>query len=502
MNVLILPIMIPLLTAVICLFRVRSLLFQNIISITGSFALLIATVQVMWTVMDQNIAVLQLGSWKAPWGITLVGDYLSAGMLLVSAVILVATVAFSIIQGKDKDSFQYYHPLIHLLMMGVNGAFLTGDIFNLYVWFEVMLIASFVLMVFGRKKSQLEGGFKYVTINILASFVFLAGIGILYGKTGTLNMADIAQALKSSEDAVFINSTVVLLLVAFGIKSAIFPLYFWLPASYHTLPTPLAALFAGLLTKVGVYSFMRAFTLFFGQSAEVFAPILLVLACLTMVTGVLGAASKYDIKQILSFHIISQIGYILFSVALFSAFSLASALFYTIHHIIVKSNLFLVAGIIASKFGTTDLKKMGGLYKVAPALALLFAIPAMSLGGIPPLSGFWAKLMVITSAVQEAQLWVALTAILVGILTLFSMTKIWNEAFWKQAPDQPEKPTPVETGKLIYLPSAALALLTLVISLNPSGLVEYCNTAAKQLTNSNQYIEAVLTSTQVNKDYE
>ncbi|MCG8528964.1 MAG: hypothetical protein MI748_21485 [Opitutales bacterium] len=491
-NLLILPILIPLACAVFCIFLRNQSRVQNGIAILGGGGLCLAAALIVKAVIDRQILVLDVGAWGAPWGIVLVADYLTAAMLAVSSVVALASVIYAIHTISDTEKKLYYVPLINFLMMGVNGAFLTGDLFNLYVWFEVMLIASFVLMILQGKRSQLEAGFKYVTINIFSSFIFLAGIGILYGKTGTLNMAHIAVAIEQSENAEFINSTIVLLLVAFGIKSAIFPLFFWLPASYHTLPGPVAALFAGLLTKVGVYSFMRTFTLFFGDKVEFFASLLLILGILTMVTGVFGAASKYDSNKILSFHIISQIGYIVVAMALFTEFALAAALFYTVHHILVKSNLFLVADIFNRRFGTSDLKKMGSLYKTAPFLALLFAIPAMSLGGIPPFSGFWAKLTVIWAAVEAEQLFAAVCAVLVGILTLYSMVKIWAEVFWKAKEDSGPSIQSQKTHLTQYVASIILALSTLWISFHPQPLFDFSNQAAKQLSEPSKYIETVL----------
>jgi multicomponent Na+:H+ antiporter subunit D len=499
-NLIILPILIPMATALVGLLRPASYRYQQIVGVGGAALLLVATIAVLLAVMEHSILVLRVGGWDAPWGIALVADKLAASMLVVSALIAFTTTWYSLRSVTKEITLRYYFPLVHFLMMGVNGAFVTGDLFNLYVWFEVMLIASFVLMVQLGRTVQLEGGFKYVTINILASFIFLSGIGILYGKVGSLNMADIARVLMASDDdAVFMNTTVVLLVVAFGIKSAIFPLFFWLPASYHTLPAGVAALFAGLLTKVGVYSYMRSFTLFFNQSADLFGGILLVLAAATMVTGVLGAASQFHIKRVLSFHIISQIGYILYAMALFTPFALGAAIFYTIHHIVVKSNLFLISGLIANRYGLHDLKRMGGLYQRLPLLAILFAIPALSLGGIPPLSGFWAKLAVIRAAVEADAVWVAVIAVLVGVLTLYSMTKIWTEAFWK---GQPEGDLPKQNvdgtavgHRLDWVPCAVLAAVTVFIGLFPEPLMRFSMEAGAQLLQPEQYIETVLQST-------
>jgi multicomponent Na+:H+ antiporter subunit D len=485
----VLPVLIPLLTAVLCIGCYMFPNTQRMISMAGTISLLVATVFLFLEVKEKGHLVLELGGWPGPWGIVWVADILSVLMIGVSALIYLAVVWYSLRVVSVKDHLRFYYPLLSFLMVGVNGAFATGDLFNLYVWFEVMLIASFVLMVQGGKRDQLEGGFKYVVINLFASLIFLTGIGILYGKLGTLNMADVARLMSDSNDAFLATTTVVLFVIAFGIKAAVFPMFFWLPASYHTLPSPVAALFAGLLTKVGVYTFIRAFTLLFHEKAVIFQDILLWIAAATMITGVFGAMSKFDVKRILSFHIISQIGYILFAVALFTHFGLAASVFYTIHHIIVKSNLFLVGGLIIHKTGSSDLKSIGGLYKAAPLLSLLFAVPAMSLGGIPPLSGFWAKFAVIRAAVEANTIWIAVVAVLVGVCTLYSMTKIWAEAFWKERPE--DGSTPLEKQPS-WIPSILLASLTLWIGLFPETLLNWSMLAADQLMNPAAYIEAVL----------
>ena len=501
-NLIILPVLIPMLSAILGLVRPASHRYQKTVGMVGMVLLFLASVWLTVSVVREEIMVLRVGGWSAPWGIVLVADRLSAAMTLVAALISLCTVGYAVSSVTESETKTYFFPLMHLLMMGVNGSFLTGDLFNLYVCFEVMLIASFVLMVHQGSPLQLEAGLKYVTINVLSSMILLAGIGMLYGKLGTLNMVDIARILQSTDESVLVNTTVVLLVIAFGIKSAIFPLFFWLPASYHTLPVPVVALFAGLLTKVGIYSYLRSFTLLFGHSTDVFGTILLWLGAATMVTGVLGAASQYHVRRILSFHIVSQIGYILFAMALFSEYAIAAAVFYTIHHIIVKSNLFLVSGLISNHFGSGDLKQMGGLYRKAPLLALLFSIPALSLGGIPPLSGFWAKLSVIKAALDKDVVWIAIVAALVGVLTLYSMTKNWVEAFWKAPVDSGDAPgemqligcDAVKGRKLVWWPSLLLAVLTVMIGIFPQVLFDYAELTARQLLDTSFYINAVLGS--------
>jgi multicomponent Na+:H+ antiporter subunit D len=288
-------------------------------------------------------------------------------------------------------------------------------------------------------------------------------------------------------------------MVAFGIKAAIFPLFFWLPASYHTPPIAVSAIFAGLLTKVGVYALIRVFTLIFIQDIDFTHTVLLVIAGFTMLTGVLGAASQNEMRKILSFHIISQIGYMIMGLALFSPLAIAGAIFYIIHHIIVKTNLFLVSGVVDKMKGSFDLKKIGGLYKYYPLLGLLFLIPALSLAGIPPLSGFWAKFVIIKAGLEIEQALIVIVALLVGILTLFSMTKIWNEVFWKDDPKGNENKiidsfSAITLSKKVLMlsPIILLALITIVIGFNAEPFFNFANNAASQLLNPSEYISKVL----------
>ncbi len=493
-TLLVLPILIPVLTAAVCLLAGRNRTVQRAISMTGAALLFLAGIWLLREVHTAGIIVVQLGNWPAPFGITLVADYLAAVMVAVSGFVGFAVAIFALADvdaGRERFGF---HPLYHVLLMGVCGAFLTGDLFNLFVWIEVMLMASFVLLALGGERAQIEGAVKYLTLNFIASGLFLTAIGIIYGATGTLNIADLAVRLRDESTAVPLAAAM-LLLGAFGIKAGLFPLFFWLPASYHTPPVAVSAVFAGLLTKVGVYALIRVFTLIFTGMPEITHPLLIWLSVLTMITGVLGAAAQYEIRRVLSFHIISQIGYMTLGLGFFTVAAIGASVFYIIHHIIVKTNLFLIAGAIRYARGTNELKQLGGLYRDYPWLGVLFLIPALSLGGVPPLSGFFAKLALITAGLSLAQ-WVAVTvALAVGLLTLFSMTKIWAEAFWKaepaDAPPHPKKAVPV----LMLIPICTMATVTVLIGIFPSVLLDFSNAAAAQIMNPQLYIDAVLRPT-------
>ncbi|MCK6620755.1 MAG: Na+/H+ antiporter subunit D [Calditrichaceae bacterium] len=498
MNLLLIfPITIPLLTAILSALAWRSLKVQRALGVLGSAGLLAAALALLMNVWRGGIQSVQMGSWPAPFGITLVADLFGAIMVALAALTGFAVLLYSLGSIDERRQSFGYFPLFQVLLMGVCGAFLTGDLFNLYVWFEVLLIASFVLMALGGERGQMEGAVKYVTLNLVSSALFLAGIGILYGKTGTLNMADLAQKLRLEPQSDLVNSTSMLFLIAFGIKAGAFPFFFWLPASYHTPPVAVSAVFAGLLTKVGVYALIRCFTLFFVQDVQFTHTLILALAGLTMVTGVLGAAAQNEIRRILSFHIISQIGYMLMGLGLMTPLALAGSVFYLIHHIIVKTNLFLIGGVVQTLKGSDDLKKIGGLYKAHPLLALLFAIPAFSLAGIPPLSGFFAKLTLIIAGLKIDSYLIVLTALAVGILTLFSMTKIWNEAFWKAQPagpalDNPAAATVTGGAFRLLLPVILLAAITVLIGAASEPFFALATRAAEQLIHPEEYIRAVL----------
>ncbi len=500
MNLIIaLPIIIPLLFAIIMLFFWKNVKAHKVLNVIASLFSLTVSIILLSDVNSSGIISLQVGSWQAPFGISLVADLLASIMVLITALIGLAASIYSLgSMDEQREKFLYY-PLLQILLMGINGAFLTGDIFNLYVWFEVMLISSFVLLALGGKREQLEGAIKYVTLNLLSSAIFLAAVGILYGIVGTLNMADLARKIPLVEQKELVTVVSFLFMVAFGIKAAVFPLFFWLPASYHTPPIAVSAIFAGLLTKVGVYALIRVFTLIFVQDTNFTHTVLLVIAGFTMLTGVLGAASQNDMRKILSFHIISQIGYMIMGLALFSPLAIAGAIFYIIHHIIVKTNLFLVSGVVDKMKGSFELKKIGGLYKYYPLLGLLFLIPALSLAGIPPLSGFWAKFVVIKAGLEIDQMIIVGVALFVGLLTLFSMTKIWNEAFWKDDPRGSENilvnsfsDVTLSRKVLMLSPIIILALITIVIGFNAEPFFNIANNAAAQLLNPNDYITKVL----------
>jgi len=486
------PVLVPMIAAIaMVLFRLDGKK-ANTAAVIGALIHVFSSGLLMVTILKQQAMALWVGSWPAPAGICLVADYLSAVMVLITSVIHTAVIIYA---RKDIGSSQIkagFYPFMQVLTAAVCGAFLTGDLFNLYVWFEVMLMASFGIMVMGHPEGQMTGAVKYVTMNLLSTLFLITAIGLIYGLTGTLNMADLHEKMGLVENTALVNSLALLLITAFGIKSALFPLFFWLPASYHILSVPASAFFAGMLTKVGVYALIRMFTLVFVGDTAMTHTMLMVLAVLTMVSGVIAAASQTEIRRILSFHIISQVGYMVLGLSLFTPLALAGTLIYLVHHIIVKTNLFLVSGLIRNAAGSFDLKHIGGLYKKHGLLSVGFFIPAFSLAGFPPLSGFWAKLLIVYACLESRHYILGAVAAVVGLMTLFSMTKIWTEAFWKPFPGDPAAPAAVKPlSAWMMAPVLSLALITILTGLFMEPVYRVAVVVGEQLMNPMPYILAV-----------
>jgi multicomponent Na+:H+ antiporter subunit D len=491
-----LPILFPALGVALCALFWSNQRAQRFVSLIASVGLFVSSIALMVTVYDGTVLATSFGGWEAPFGIVFVGDMFAAAMVLITGTMAVAVGVYGLNGDIAARENAFYHLLYQGLLLGVTGAFLTGDIFNLYVWFEIMLISSFGLLALGGTRAQLDAGVKYVTLNLIATTFFLITVGFLYGMTGTLNMADLARVLPTLENQGLVTTIAVMFLMAFGSKAAVFPLFYWLPAAYHTASAPIVAIFAALLTKVGVYAIIRTFTLLFDGDAGYTGPIIAAIAIFTMVTGVLGAAAHFDIRRILSFHIISQIGYMLLGIAIATPLAVGGSILYVIHHIIVKANLFLIAGVIDRAGGSFDLKKLGGLYASLPTLGVLFLIPALSLAGLPPLSGFWSKFTLIKASLDTNHILLATFGLLVGVLTLYSMLKIWNEAFWKAAPAGAAEPLRAwradrKARFLMLTPIVSLATITLTIGLFAEPFVEFSLRAGEQLLDKTTYIDAV-----------
>ena len=475
------PVLVPLLTAAACVALARRPRLQAGMSLAGAIAWLACALLLVRAVGGGEVLVTRFGDWPAPFAIEFRID--PAGALLIAASALLAVLALAVPArgGGTGMHSPLRHPLVHGLLAGVGGAYATGDLFNLYVWYEVMLISALGLIVLGGRAQHLEAGFKYLTLNLFGTILVLLAIAGLYGLTGQLNLAALVQALGERGDDPLARALLALLMVSLLIKAGGLPFFFWLPAAYPVLPPAMLALFSALATKVGVFALLRVSAGLPAELAETFLPWLGWLAVAGMVVGVLGAAYHYDTRRILAFHSVSQIGYMLLAVALGGTMGLAAALFFILHHMLVKSSLFLLGGMMARSGAGFDLRRSGGLLAARPMLAVLFALSAASLVGIPPLSGFWAKLLVVRESFALGQFAWGAAALAVGGLTLYSMVKIWIEAFWKPAPETANEAAPGPPRALpagAWLASATLAGLTLAVGLAPQPLIDYLQLAA------------------------
>lgn len=497
-SLILLPLWILLTAFIFCILFWTYPRVQTGIAVSSITLYLLSAIKLFVTVYQNGIQVVQLGNWPAPFGITLVADLFASSMVLISAVIAFAIILYSLQDISAERKRNGFYPISLVMMFGVCGSFLTGDVFNLYVWFEVMLVASFVLIVLGNRKGQLEGAVKYVTLSFISSGFLLTGIAMLYKLTGTLNMADLSLAIAEHPRQELITVVAVFFLVGFGIKAAIFPFFSWLPASYPTPPISVVGLMAGLLTKVGIYALIRFFTLLFTYDLPFTHSLLLVLAGLTMLFGVLGALAQRDFKKILSFHIVSQIGYMIMGLALFTPLAIAGAMYYIVHHILVKTNLFLISGIVKESQGHYLLRKLGGVYDRHPYVTVLFVISAFSLAGLPPLSGFWGKFILAKAGLAANSYAIVAVSLLVGLLTLFSMSKIWLSVFWSSSPEKTKRMPRYHSQPLfkshymLIISSTLLALCTLFLSFYPEAMIALSKRTAEQLLEPQIYIDAVL----------
>jgi multicomponent Na+:H+ antiporter subunit D len=436
-----LAIIIPLAGAGFTLVASRRPRVQRVISVGALAIQLVVELVMLLQVSNTGPFVMHVGGWTAPFGITLVADQLAAFMLVVSTTVSLAVLVYAISQGMADESetpetpVSIFHPTFLILVTGVSNAFIAGDLFNLFVSFEILLTASYVLLTIGGTKERLRAGAPYIVVSLLSSLIFLSAIAMFYAATGTVNLADLSVKLETLPPGI-VAALQALLLVAFGVKAAVFPMSAWLPDSYPSAPAPVTAVFAGLLTKVGIYAIIRVQTLLFPPGS--YGTLLMIAALLTMLVGILGAVSASGIKRLLSFTLVSHIGYMLFGIALGSQAGFGAAIFYVAHHILVQTALFLGVGLIERVAGTTVLARIGGLAAAAPILAILFFIPAMNLAGVPPLSGFLGKVGLFEAGIEDGR---ALALILViggtltSLLTLYAMVRVWGRAFWRPVPE-------------------------------------------------------------------
>ncbi|MGG7103248.1 Na+/H+ antiporter subunit D [Rhodococcus sp. 24CO] len=514
-----LPVLIPMLGAAATLVVGRRPRFQRVITLIALVAVVAVSGMLLYLADRDGTTAVQVGGWDSPIGITLVVDRLSAMMLVVSSIVLLTVMVYAIGQGiRDGNEAQpvsIFLPTYLALTAGISNAFLAGDLFNLYVGFEVLLSASFVLLTLGASADRVRAGVSYVMVSMVSSLIFLAGIAFAYAATGTLNMADMALRFDNipagTRTAIF-----GVLLVAFGIKAAVFPLSAWLPDSYPTAPAPITAVFAGLLTKVGVYAIIRAHSLLFPQGE--LDNVLMVCGLLTMVVGIMGAIAQSDIKRLLSFTLVSHIGYMIFGIALSTTSGLSGAIYYVAHHIIVQTTLFLVVGLIERQAGSSSLRRLGGLAAASPILAIVFLVPALNLGGIPPFSGFIGKVALLQAGTADASslAWILVAGgTVTSLLTLYAVARVWTKAFWRARADAPEgdladvSPSALideseediafddreDVGKIpafMLIPTVALVGVGLALTVFAGQIIDISDRAAKDLQDRSIYIDAVL----------
>lgn len=486
-----LPVIIPLFAAGAAVALGRRRRLQRLIATAALTASLVVAV-VLLVAVDEGPIVVNVGGWVPPIGIALVIDRLSALVLVISVAVTLAVLVYSGAQGvADRGEgapVAVYYPTFLVLSAGVSNAFISGDLFNLCVGFEILLAASFVLITLGGTRDRIRAGTIYVVVSVLSSLIFLIALAAIYAATGTVNLAQLALRLPELDPGARLALHLVLVIV-FGIKAAVFPLSAWLPDSYPTAPAPVTAVFAGLLTKVGVYAIIRTEVLLFpgGQLDTA----LMWVALVTMVVGILGAVAQDDLKRMLSFTLVSHIGFMIWGVAMSSASGLSAAIFYVAHHITALTTLFLVAGLIEDLSGTTSLARLGSLLRVAPGLAVLFFIAAMNFAGIPPLAGFLGKVALIQASAEAggALPWALVAAgLLASLLTLYVMTKAWNMAFW-QAADTP--PSPRRLPRTMTASAGGLVVLSLALAAAAGPLIDYTDRAARDLR-VRTYIDVVL----------
>ena len=485
--ILVVPVAVQLLGAGLLIAAPRRRWLHRGVSMTASALVGLTGAVLLAYTMDGSVPTLDVGGWPPGFAIVFAADTFSALMLCVTAVLVLAGLVIAAGTGDDHD--WHFAPLVLVMSAGVCGAVLTADLFNLFVFIEVMLAPSYALLAMTGGRARVEASKVYVTVNLLASTILLAGIALLYGVTGTVNLGQLAGSATRGGAAMAAG----VVLLALATKAAIVPLHGWLPRSYpHALPA-VAVLFSGLLTKVGIYAIIRIYAVLLDGTPR-FRWILMVAALLTMVVGVLGALGEKSLRGILSFDMVSQIGYVLLGLALFTVGGLAAAIFFMLQYVLVKAALFACAAAVEVASGTGRLDRLGGLARREPLLAAVFMVGALSLAGVPPLSGFVAKLSIVTAAVVNGDYLAAAIAVLVSLFTLLVMIKTWNAAFWARPVrrrGRPGAPGPQKARGSIVVPALALALPSIVLGVAAQPLLAAADSAANGLIDISTYIQAV-----------
>ena len=453
-------------------------------------------------VLVEGPLAMTMGGWPAPFGISFTADALGAGFALLTSVLALPVLLYA--RAEDEDQGGHFYPLVLILLAGVTGAFLTGDLFNLYVWFEVMLIASFGLMAGGGTPLRVDATFRYGVLNFVGTSIFLAALGLLYGLVGTLNMADVIGAATGANRGAM-TAVAAMFLLAFGTKAAAVPMQSWLPASYHAPPAGVAALFAGLLTKVGVYALLRTLAGVLPESRDLLEPAIGTLAVLTLVVAPLGALAETDIRRFAGYLVIGGIGTALAGLALGGENGIAAAAAYAVQAMVGMGALFLLVGLAVRITGGSSTVAIGGLYAGAPLLSALVLVVLLTAAGIPPLPGFWPKLMLLGEGVAQVSgggwmpVAIVIALLVNAFLTLVAVARLWAHAFWRSGPAGPQAELtdaalePLRWRERVFalLPAALLALLLLATGIWSEPWLAWSRMAATELLAPARYITAV-----------
>jgi multicomponent Na+:H+ antiporter subunit D len=488
----VLPLLVALIGAALTLILRNNGRATFLLSLLAVVAMLACEAALIARIWQGGPVSMTMGNWLPPFGISFTADLFGAVFALVAAFAALLVIVYAEMERSAADARDGFHAFVLLLLAGVTGAFLTGDLFNLYVWFEVMLIASFGLIVSRSSALQLDGAVKYGFLNFLATALFLLALGLLYGLLGTLNMADVIGKAPGAHPAAM-TAVGALLLLAFGMKAAAFPVNAWLPASYHAPPAAVSALFAGLLTKVGVYAALRSLVVLLPASRDVLEPAIAVAAIGSLILGPLGAIAETNLRRAIGFLLIGGIGAALVGIALATQLAISGTGAYIFHSMLTMTGLYLVAGLIERTTGETDTRRMGGLYAQSPALSILFLVLVFALAGVPPLLGFWPKLLLIQASLETGDglgITLMLALVLNAVLTLIAGTRLWAHVFWRNR-EEGLAPERARLQSLRYGAPAIIVGVIIVLGIWPNVLFAAAKIGASDLVDPARYIAAV-----------
>ena len=488
-NLIVLPIIIPIMVGVILVFLRPYVLAQRVISLVTMTGIAGVSVYILNQIQLEGIIQLDFGGWEPPFGILFVADSFAMLLVLTASVVTAICLIYAFSSIGESHEKMFFYPFVLFLIAGVNGSFLTGDLFNLFVCFEVMLLASYVLVNFGGKKAQLRESIKYVVINVLSSWFFLVALAYLYGTVGTLNMAHLSERVAQAGQGPLLTTISILFLIVFSLKAGLL-LFFWLPGSYSVPPTVIAALFGALLTKVGIYALFRTFTLIFYHQPAITHTLIGIMAALTLIVGCIGAIAYKDVRLIASYNVVIAVGFILIGLAVATEVSIEGSIYYVIHDMLAKAMLFLIVGTMIALTGKTKINEMSGLIRNYPILGWMFFLVACSLAGIPPLSGFVGKVLVGQGAVESGSYILLALAFISSIVVLYSLLRIFLNTIFGETIISIEEEEPLKRGMLV--PIVLLGICTIGLGVGAEALSEYVNNAAHTLSNPAVYIEAVL----------